>query len=322
MLTPSRLLPALVFGLALASGAARAEEAAPAWSDDVAASLKKAEAENKDVLMDFTGSDWCVWCQKLKAEVFDTDAFKKAAPEHFVTVELDFPNNKPQSDAVKKQNRDLQKKFDIQGFPTIMLVDAKGRPFGQLGYAKGGPEAWLKLAEDLRARRVARDAKWAEAAKAEGAEKAKLIEAGLDALGNEDLVAAHYAAELDEAIKLDADGKAGIKAKYEAKRKRTEEAKATAKKIKAIMRSAGGKPEDAVAQLKALAAQADLSGESRQQAMATASQVCKFMLKDDARAEALFDEAIAAAPETELGRKLKEIKPNFFPKKEAVPETK
>ena len=58
---------------------------------DFEAAKAKAKAENKLLLVDFTGSDWCVWCKKLKAEVFDQDTFQTAAPEQFVLVELDFP---------------------------------------------------------------------------------------------------------------------------------------------------------------------------------------------------------------------------------------
>ena len=42
------------------------------WLTDAHAALDKAQAEDKIVLLDFTGSDWCIWCQRLKGEIFDT----------------------------------------------------------------------------------------------------------------------------------------------------------------------------------------------------------------------------------------------------------
>ena len=51
----------------------------------------QAKAENKKILLDFTGSDWCGWCKKLEAEVFSQQAWKDYAAKHLVLVELDFP---------------------------------------------------------------------------------------------------------------------------------------------------------------------------------------------------------------------------------------
>ncbi|MDT8391733.1 MAG: thioredoxin family protein [Lentisphaeria bacterium] len=39
--------------------------AAEGWMTDYDAALKKAKAENKVVILDFSGSDWCVWCVRL-----------------------------------------------------------------------------------------------------------------------------------------------------------------------------------------------------------------------------------------------------------------
>ena len=44
--------------------------AAPGWETDFAAARKQAREQKKDLLIDFTGSDWCGWCKRLKEEVF------------------------------------------------------------------------------------------------------------------------------------------------------------------------------------------------------------------------------------------------------------
>jgi protein disulfide-isomerase len=118
-----------------------------AWLTDYKAALAKAKKEKKVVLADFTGSDWCGWCIKLKDEVFSKPEFQAWADDNVVLLELDFPKQTPQSDELKKQNQELQKEFGIQGFPTIVFLDAKGKKLGQSGYVEGGPEAWIAAAE-------------------------------------------------------------------------------------------------------------------------------------------------------------------------------
>lgn len=117
------------------------------WLTDYKAALAKAKKEKKVVMADFTGSDWCGWCIKLKDEVFSKPEFQAWAKDHVVLLELDFPKQKSQSDDLKKQNQALQKEFGIQGFPTIVFIDAKGKKVGETGYVPGGPAAWIAAAE-------------------------------------------------------------------------------------------------------------------------------------------------------------------------------
>ncbi|MFM7242088.1 MAG: thioredoxin family protein, partial [Opitutia bacterium] len=122
--------------------------AAPTWLTDLDEAKKVAAKEKKDILVDFTGSDWCGWCIKLKKEVFDLPAFE-AATKKFVLVELDFPNKKAQSDEVKTKNRAAQQKFGITGFPTILLMDAQGEVYARTGYQAGGPEKYVAHLQEL-----------------------------------------------------------------------------------------------------------------------------------------------------------------------------
>ena len=97
-----------------------------AWLTDLAAAKKQAAEEKKPILMFFTGSDWCGWCKKLHEDVLDKKEFQDFAKENVILLELDFPNSKPQSDALKKQNKELGDKFDVDGYPTMILVASDG----------------------------------------------------------------------------------------------------------------------------------------------------------------------------------------------------
>jgi thioredoxin-related protein len=101
--------------------------------------------------MDFTGSDWCGWCIKFKKEVLDTAEFQEYAAKNVVLVEVDFPSKKEQSAALKKANAELKKQYDIKGFPTLIVLDKDGKEIGrQVGYAKGGPKAFIKKLEKFK----------------------------------------------------------------------------------------------------------------------------------------------------------------------------
>jgi len=193
---------------------ATAAPAADLWTEDAKAAMAQAAKEKKDLLIDFTGSDWCGWCIKLDKEVFSEAAFADEAVKSFVFLKLDFPRKKTLPEEIKKQNAEWQAKFGIGGFPTIILADAQGRAYARTGYRQGGAEAYLKHLAELRAVREKRDAALAKAAGAEGVARAKLLDEALAVMGIDEACCS-YGETVAEIIKLDADGKAGLKAKYE-----------------------------------------------------------------------------------------------------------
>ncbi len=121
------------------------------WGTDAEAASAQAKQENKLVLMNFTGSDWCHWCHKIEGEIFSTAEFKAYAEKNLVLLMLDFPDKKPQSAEVKEQNRKLQKKYGVRGFPTIIVLNSSGEQVGKLGYTRGGPSAFIKELESIKA---------------------------------------------------------------------------------------------------------------------------------------------------------------------------
>jgi thioredoxin-related protein len=137
-------------GMMMAGLAWAAPGAESTWLTDLPQALVKAKAENKKVLVDFTGSDWCPWCIKLKKEIFQQDAFVEFAKKNLVLVEIDFPRTKAQSAELKKTNQALSKQYGIEGFPTVLVFDSQGKQVGKLGYLPGGPKAFLGELEKLK----------------------------------------------------------------------------------------------------------------------------------------------------------------------------
>jgi len=141
---PRRFLAAVALCLSVVS-----LSAAEGWLTDLDEGIAVAKADKKAILVDFTGSDWCGWCIRLKKEVFDQKEFA-AVSKDFVLVELDYPQKKKQSAEEKAKNKALAEKFAIEGFPTIMLLDSDGQPFAQTGYQEGGPAKYLAHLAELR----------------------------------------------------------------------------------------------------------------------------------------------------------------------------
>jgi thioredoxin-related protein len=124
----------------------------PGWSMSTSyeQGQQDAKANNKLVLLDFTGSDWCGWCVLLDREVFSKPQFKEYASKNLVLIEVDFPKRKAVPDALRTQNVVLARRYKIQGFPTIIVLNGDGQMVGELGYVKGGPAAFIAELEKLR----------------------------------------------------------------------------------------------------------------------------------------------------------------------------
>lgn len=91
--------------------------------------------EDRPIMVNFTGSDWCGWCIKLKTQVFQTKDFKNWAQENIILLEIDNPKrktleniygiSKEEAAKLKKENDDLQKALQVRGFPTIWIFSVK-----------------------------------------------------------------------------------------------------------------------------------------------------------------------------------------------------
>ena len=120
------------------------------WGTDLPKALAQAKTEKKMVFLDFTGSDWCPGCILFHDQVAASPKFASYAKTNLVLVEVDFPNKKPQSDALKAANDILQKKYDIEGFPTFILLDMDGKQLArQTGYAPDSADAFMAGLEKL-----------------------------------------------------------------------------------------------------------------------------------------------------------------------------
>lgn len=115
------------------------------WEVEMAKAVKLSQDSGKPILANFTGSDWCGWCIRLDKSVFSKPDFKQWANDNVVLLELDFPKRSKLPAEIQKQNSELQRAFQVSGFPTVWVFNADKDPetngfsiqaLGKTGYSK------------------------------------------------------------------------------------------------------------------------------------------------------------------------------------------
>lgn len=119
------------------------------WLTDFADAQKRAVETGRPMLINFTGSDWSVPCQRLEAEVFTTPYMVRYADRSLISVLVDFPRTRELPPALAAQNRLLAEAFEVTTHPTIWIMMPDGQRLGPLGYMEGGPKTFVRAIERL-----------------------------------------------------------------------------------------------------------------------------------------------------------------------------
>lgn len=123
-------------------------QASEAWNTNYQEALAQAKSQKELVLLNFTGSDWCPPCMMMERQTLSQKAFLDGVEGKVVLVTLDFPQRKPQSESLQFQNEKLQRQYNIEGFPSFILLNSDGKELARhVGFLPGGPEAmltWIK----------------------------------------------------------------------------------------------------------------------------------------------------------------------------------
>lgn len=278
-------------------------KAARAWQTDMDSAITQARNENKDILINFSGPEWSEWSVKLESEIFDTEPFMKTAPEQFVLVKLDFPKKTPLPKDQEKHNRTWQQQFGVKSFPAIILTDANGIPYARTGYLEGGAEKYLSELADLRKKGHERLAGLAAAAELNGVEKAKKLGEALKGL-EDGLALSAFKSEIDEIIACDPGNKTAYPVAYKVKR-RIEGMQRYLNPYFPGMLNRGRKELDK--------AMNDLNptGEALQQLLSVKA-VTYLMEENRSAAKKEIEKAIAAAPESEHAKLMKDEMDRLF----------
>jgi thioredoxin-related protein len=138
----------IVFILSLNTARLSAQD----WRTDWDIAKVEAEQANKKLILVFSGSDWCIPCIKLEKEIWESPSFTQYAEQYYVLFRADFPKRKKNKlpETIQKLNDRLASEYNSKGyFPLVVVLGAKGKVKGQLGYEKLTPEAYIALIEQL-----------------------------------------------------------------------------------------------------------------------------------------------------------------------------
>ncbi len=135
----------------LALSGASCARADQAWTTDYKKAQQEAQASHKLLLLDFTGSDWCGFCFQLDKAILSQPQFKNYASKNLVLLEVDFPRRKEQSVETRKQNQELAARYQVEGFPTLVVLDGEGKTLWRYdGLYVGGIAAFLAELDKVR----------------------------------------------------------------------------------------------------------------------------------------------------------------------------
>jgi protein disulfide-isomerase len=120
------------------------------WYTNLDDAIHVSQKKGLPILMDFTGSDWCGWCKKLDAEVFSQKEFQDYAAKNLVLVVMDYPRGfKSLPEGEQAYRLEIQTKFNIEGYPTIVLTDPQGKEVARTGYQEGGAAKYVEHLKGL-----------------------------------------------------------------------------------------------------------------------------------------------------------------------------
>ncbi|MGF1582319.1 MAG: thioredoxin family protein [Gemmataceae bacterium] len=279
------------------------------WITSFEDAKKTAAMEKLDIMMEFTGSDWCPPCIALHDNVLTKETFTKTAPKKFVLLKLDNPRDKSkQTEEEKLQYKKLSKKFNVSGVPTVFLVDAKGRPYAKfVGYSRAmSAEVYTNRLVEATKTRAMRDEYFAKAAKAKGLKKAKLLAKGIGVIGN-DLALAFYRNKVDQIIELDTDNKAELKNKFVNMVKAGDVKKA----LSSIQQKHRRDAKAGTKAIEKLIANEKLEGAALQEALYIKAMYL-YQQQDKEASKAVLEEAVEAAPDTAKAATIRRILSRVF----------
>lgn len=116
------------------------------WKISFEEAKKQAVTDNKNILLVFSGSDWCAPCIKLDKNVWQSEAFKNEI--NWVLYKADFPKKKAHqlSEELVTNNKKLAEKYNKGGnFPLVVLLDKTGKVLGMLGFKNISAEEYIKM---------------------------------------------------------------------------------------------------------------------------------------------------------------------------------
>ena len=290
-------------------------EAEGIWVVDLEYAKKVAAEKDIKLFLFFTGSDWCVWCQRLVEEVFSDENFQKELVKRFVPVKIDFPRGVRFPEEITLANRALSERYGVRGFPTVVLADADGSPFGVAGYAPGGPEKYLNSLDNVLAAEsnllkvIADNEEKAKAGDEEAIQKIySTLEDFVKGAKDNPIIKERFAKYYEICAAGEGDVSREIKReKAVADRLAELDAKYGLENLDEQEELNPEKAGEAAAEYRSLIDQFSLEGEKKQEVLVKMA-LLYVSVQEEEKAQTLIEEALEAAPDSELAEQIRDVK--------------
>ena len=129
-----------VFSISCQINTNSSEELEKIWLTDVSQAIEQSKVSGKPIFAFFTGKEWCSWCKKLERQILSKEQFINYAKENLVLLELDFPRGRRN---LPQKQIELARKFNIRGYPTVILMDSSTNKIAKTGYESMSPEQYV-----------------------------------------------------------------------------------------------------------------------------------------------------------------------------------
>ncbi len=267
-----------------------------------------AQAGGRDIMLEFTGKEWCPPCIHLRTKILETPEFEAAVGDKYVLVEVVFPRLPAAVAAIPEEQRNANEKLLVHhrietGLPTVLLLDEKGFPYAQIAGARRSTAEYLKELEAAAAVRAARDAAFARAAGLQGMERAAALAEGLNAIPEN--CRDKYPAVVNEINAIDSLntlGYARVLTRQENFRKQDAELKSIFSRMRGNLQP--GQLNHAVEQLESYLETPELEPELAQMAWRALGDTYAFQRRYR-DVYAAYKKAYEAAPDSRLAPRLK-----------------
>ena len=118
------------------------------WKTNFEEAKAQSISENKNILLVFSGSDWCAPCIKLENTIWKSEDFKKESEQKWIIYKADFPKKKANllSAELTASNKKLAEQYNKSGnFPLVLLLDKTGSVLGITGYKNITPQEYIQI---------------------------------------------------------------------------------------------------------------------------------------------------------------------------------
>ena len=118
------------------------------WEKNFEIAKERSAKEGKNIVLCFSGSDWCIPCIKLEKTIWESMEFANYSQAHFVLLRADFPKKKANAlpKEQQEQNDKLAESYNKQGmFPLVVLLNKSGKVLGTTSYKNISPTEYIAL---------------------------------------------------------------------------------------------------------------------------------------------------------------------------------